>query len=90
MSCHSVFVVVRPISRVLQTVRNWVAAGSQDRGKDIQLLIPLIALDHARVAHLFLFVQVINNNLNPVWRPFRVSLRALCGGDVEKTIKVSY
>ncbi|KAM9839662.1 copine-3-like [Aulostomus maculatus] len=32
--------------------------------------------------------EVINNNLNPTWRPFRVSLRALCGGDVEKPIKV--
>ncbi|XP_040922317.1 copine-3-like isoform X2 [Toxotes jaculatrix] len=32
--------------------------------------------------------KVINNNLNPTWRPFRISLRALCGGDVEKPIKV--
>ncbi|PWA24612.1 hypothetical protein CCH79_00016287 [Gambusia affinis] len=32
--------------------------------------------------------EVVHNNLNPVWRPFRVSLRALCGGDVEKLIKV--
>lgn len=32
--------------------------------------------------------EVINNNLNPIWRPFRISLRALCGGDVEKRIKV--
>ncbi|KAJ0059820.1 hypothetical protein NL108_013136 [Boleophthalmus pectinirostris] len=32
--------------------------------------------------------EVVKNNLNPIWRPFRVSLRALCGGDVEKTIKV--
>uniref|UniRef100_A0A673BNB3 Copine-3 n=1 Tax=Sphaeramia orbicularis TaxID=375764 RepID=A0A673BNB3_9TELE len=32
--------------------------------------------------------EVVHNNLNPVWRPFRVSLRALCGGDVEKPIKV--
>uniref|UniRef100_A0A673BNJ8 Copine-3-like n=1 Tax=Sphaeramia orbicularis TaxID=375764 RepID=A0A673BNJ8_9TELE len=33
--------------------------------------------------------EVVHNNLNPVWRPFRVSLRALCGGDVEKPIKVT-
>lgn len=32
--------------------------------------------------------EVVNNNLNPIWRPFRISLRALCGGDVEKRIKV--
>ncbi|XP_067434043.1 copine-3-like isoform X1 [Thunnus thynnus] len=32
--------------------------------------------------------EVIYNNLNPTWRPFRISLRALCGGDVEKPIKV--
>lgn len=32
--------------------------------------------------------EVVYDNLNPVWRPFRVSLRALCGGDVEKPIKV--
>ncbi|KAM7370134.1 hypothetical protein PAMP_011414 [Pampus punctatissimus] len=32
--------------------------------------------------------EVINNNLNPTWRPFRISLRSLCGGDVEKPIKV--
>nr|XP_046226776.1 copine-3-like [Scatophagus argus]XP_046226777.1 copine-3-like [Scatophagus argus]XP_046226778.1 copine-3-like [Scatophagus argus] len=32
--------------------------------------------------------EVVNNNLNPIWRPFRISLRSLCGGDVEKPIKV--
>ncbi|XP_069007453.1 copine-3-like isoform X1 [Embiotoca jacksoni] len=32
--------------------------------------------------------EVVYNNLNPTWRPFRVSLRSLCGGDVEKPIKV--
>lgn len=32
--------------------------------------------------------EVVKNNLNPTWRPFRVSLRSLCGGDVEKPIKV--
>uniref|UniRef100_A0A3Q4H432 C2 domain-containing protein n=1 Tax=Neolamprologus brichardi TaxID=32507 RepID=A0A3Q4H432_NEOBR len=31
---------------------------------------------------------VVYNNLNPIWRPFRISLRTLCGGDVEKPIKV--
>ncbi|XP_028288420.1 copine-3-like [Parambassis ranga] len=33
--------------------------------------------------------EVINNNLNPTWRPFQISLRALCGGEVEKPIKVN-
>lgn len=32
--------------------------------------------------------EVVKNNLNPIWRPFRVSLRSLCGGDVERPIKV--
>uniref|UniRef100_A0A3Q4HAZ3 C2 domain-containing protein n=1 Tax=Neolamprologus brichardi TaxID=32507 RepID=A0A3Q4HAZ3_NEOBR len=33
-------------------------------------------------------MKVVYNNLNPIWRPFRISLRTLCGGDVEKPIKV--
>lgn len=33
--------------------------------------------------------QVVKNNLNPSWKKFRVSMQALCGGDVEKTIKVN-
>ncbi|CAL1596437.1 unnamed protein product [Knipowitschia caucasica] len=32
--------------------------------------------------------EVVKNNVNPTWRPFRISLRALCGGDAEKTIRV--
>uniref|UniRef100_A0A3P8W157 Copine-3 n=1 Tax=Cynoglossus semilaevis TaxID=244447 RepID=A0A3P8W157_CYNSE len=32
--------------------------------------------------------EVVKNNLNPSWKKFRVSMQALCGGDVEKTIKV--
>ncbi|KAF7659325.1 hypothetical protein LDENG_00299000 [Lucifuga dentata] len=32
--------------------------------------------------------EVVKNNLNPVWRPFRIPLQSLCGGDVEKSIKV--
>ncbi|XP_047424458.1 copine-3-like isoform X2 [Mugil cephalus] len=32
--------------------------------------------------------EVVHNNLNPTWRPIRISLRSLCGGDVEKPIKV--
>uniref|UniRef100_A0A8C6T580 Copine-3 n=1 Tax=Neogobius melanostomus TaxID=47308 RepID=A0A8C6T580_9GOBI len=34
--------------------------------------------------------EVIKCNLNPVWRPFRVSLQSLCNCDVEKVIKVHY
>lgn len=33
-------------------------------------------------------VQVVKNNLNPLWKPFRIPLQSLCGGDVEKSIKV--
>ncbi|XP_068160115.1 copine-3-like isoform X3 [Antennarius striatus] len=32
--------------------------------------------------------EVVKNNLNPTWRPFQISLQSLCGGDVEKSIKV--
>ncbi|XP_007432373.1 copine-3 [Python bivittatus] len=32
--------------------------------------------------------EVIKNNLNPVWRPFKISLNSLCYGDMDKTIKV--
>ncbi|XP_034998592.1 copine-3 isoform X2 [Hippoglossus stenolepis] len=32
--------------------------------------------------------EVVYNNLNPIWRPFRIPMRSLCGGDVEKPIKV--
>ncbi|XP_034561700.1 copine-3-like isoform X2 [Notolabrus celidotus] len=38
-----------------------------------------------RLAHR---TEVVKNNLSPIWRPFRISLRALCGGDVEKPVKV--
>uniref|UniRef100_A0A8C4HI09 Copine 3 n=1 Tax=Dicentrarchus labrax TaxID=13489 RepID=A0A8C4HI09_DICLA len=34
--------------------------------------------------------EVVKNNLNPTWRPFRISLRSLCGGHVEKSIKVFF
>ncbi|XP_051016556.1 copine-3 isoform X2 [Acomys russatus] len=32
--------------------------------------------------------EVIKNNLNPVWKPFKISLNSLCYGDMDKTIKV--
>ncbi|CAO2581203.1 Cpne3 [Lemmus lemmus] len=32
--------------------------------------------------------KVIKNNLNPVWKPFKISLNSLCYGDMDKTIKV--
>ncbi|CAJ1081774.1 copine-3-like isoform X2 [Xyrichtys novacula] len=32
--------------------------------------------------------EVVKNNLNPIWRPFRIPLQLLCGSDVEKPIKV--
>ncbi|KAL4000728.1 NACHT, LRR and PYD domains-containing protein 12 [Sarotherodon galilaeus] len=31
--------------------------------------------------------EVVKNNLNPTWRPFRIPLQSLCGGDMEKPIK---
>ncbi|MBN3285758.1 CPNE2 protein, partial [Polyodon spathula] len=32
--------------------------------------------------------EVIKNTLDPVWKPFSMPLISLCGGDVEKTIKI--
>ncbi|KAM8881472.1 copine-3-like isoform 1-T1 [Synchiropus picturatus] len=32
--------------------------------------------------------EVVKCNLNPVWKPFKIPILALCGGDVEKSIKV--
>uniref|UniRef100_A0A668AJL0 Copine-3 n=1 Tax=Myripristis murdjan TaxID=586833 RepID=A0A668AJL0_9TELE len=32
--------------------------------------------------------EVVKNNLNPTWRPFRIPLQSLCGGDMEKPVKV--
>ncbi|XP_019405582.1 PREDICTED: copine-3 isoform X2 [Crocodylus porosus] len=34
--------------------------------------------------------EVIKNNLNPVWRPFKISLNSLCYSDMEKPIKVEF
>lgn len=31
----------------------------------------------------------MKNNLNPTWRPFRIPLQSLCGGDMDKPVKVS-
>ncbi|KAK1172096.1 copine-3-like isoform X1 [Acipenser oxyrinchus oxyrinchus] len=32
--------------------------------------------------------EVIKNNLNPAWKPFKITMRSLCDGDLEKPIKV--
>lgn len=32
--------------------------------------------------------EVVKYNLNPCWRPFKIPLRSLCAGDMEKPIKV--
>ncbi|TSK34876.1 Copine-3 [Bagarius yarrelli] len=32
--------------------------------------------------------KVVKNNLNPCWRPFKIPLQSLCGGNMEKPIKV--
>uniref|UniRef100_A0A8C4ISK7 Copine-8 n=1 Tax=Dicentrarchus labrax TaxID=13489 RepID=A0A8C4ISK7_DICLA len=32
--------------------------------------------------------EVIKNNLNPVWQPFTIPVRALCNGDYDRTVKV--
>ncbi|XP_072234221.1 copine-3-like isoform X1 [Leuresthes tenuis] len=32
--------------------------------------------------------EVVKSNLNPTWKPFRIPMQSLCGGDVEKSIKV--
>uniref|UniRef100_A0A8C5CF13 Copine-3 n=1 Tax=Gadus morhua TaxID=8049 RepID=A0A8C5CF13_GADMO len=32
--------------------------------------------------------EVVMNNLSPTWKPFMVPLQSLCGGDIERRIKV--
>uniref|UniRef100_A0A8C6WMS0 Copine-3 n=1 Tax=Neogobius melanostomus TaxID=47308 RepID=A0A8C6WMS0_9GOBI len=32
--------------------------------------------------------EVVKNNLNPTWKAFRIPLQSLCGGDMDKPIKV--
>uniref|UniRef100_UPI00398E630C copine-3-like n=1 Tax=Pristiophorus japonicus TaxID=55135 RepID=UPI00398E630C len=32
--------------------------------------------------------EVIKNNLNPSWKPFKIPLRSLCNGDLQRSIKV--
>lgn len=32
--------------------------------------------------------EVIKNNLNPSWKPFKIPLRSLCNGDFDRNIKV--
>uniref|UniRef100_A0A6Q2YFH9 Copine-3 n=1 Tax=Esox lucius TaxID=8010 RepID=A0A6Q2YFH9_ESOLU len=32
--------------------------------------------------------EVVKNNLNPTWKPFRIPLQSLCGGEMDKPIKV--
>ncbi|XP_072306595.1 copine-3-like isoform X2 [Eucyclogobius newberryi] len=32
--------------------------------------------------------EVVKNNLNPSWRPFRIPLQSLCGADMDKPVKV--
>uniref|UniRef100_A0A3Q1CDD0 Copine-3 n=1 Tax=Amphiprion ocellaris TaxID=80972 RepID=A0A3Q1CDD0_AMPOC len=34
--------------------------------------------------------EVVKNNLNPTWRPFRIPLQSLCGGDMDKPIKLLF
>nr|XP_023401817.1 copine-3 [Loxodonta africana] len=34
--------------------------------------------------------EVVKNNLNPVWKPFKISLNSLCYGDMDKTIKIHF
>ncbi|XP_067341776.1 copine-3-like isoform X2 [Channa argus] len=34
--------------------------------------------------------EVVKNNRNPFWRPFRISLLSLCEGNVEKPIKAEF
>uniref|UniRef100_A0A674MCL6 Copine family member 9 n=1 Tax=Takifugu rubripes TaxID=31033 RepID=A0A674MCL6_TAKRU len=32
--------------------------------------------------------EMIKNNLNPIWQPFTIPVRALCNGDYDRTVKV--
>ncbi|XP_016093732.1 copine-3-like, partial [Sinocyclocheilus grahami] len=37
---------------------------------------------------LALRTEVVKNNLNPCWKPFKIPLRSLCAGDMQKPIKI--
>lgn len=119
---------VRPLPGILQADSNWMATGSQDRGRhfsDITHANSLFSflvdkmglkthwkyfslqksqiwfqsplgictisswLSNLHMYHFHEFChQVVNNNLNPTWKPFRIPLQSLCGADLEKPIKV--
>lgn len=91
-------VVVRPFPGVLQEDGDGLQAGPQNGGTLfffyspkkqllLSMLIPLemICASLNRTSP----PQVVKNNLNPVWKPFRIPLRSLCGGDVESQIKAT-
>lgn len=67
-----------------------MAVHSQDRGTRIVVLVSHVWVAIFKMTHCvsLLVNQVVKNNLNPVWKPFRIALQSLCGGDVEKVIKV--
>lgn len=90
-------VVVRPLPGALQEDRDGLQAGSQDRGalhffpsfSSKRRRRPLFGSSLAPRLQTTLDLQVVKNNLNPIWKPFRVPLRSLCGGDVEGQIKAT-
>ena len=50
-----------------------------------RILIPFITM----TLFLSTFIQVIQNNLNPKWKPFQIPVQQLCNGDYDRTIQVS-
>lgn len=57
------------------------------RGKSVLSLYTYIS-QQSKSFCVCVVVQVVKNNLNPVWRPFQIPIQSLCAGDVEKPIKV--
>jgi len=39
---------------------------------------------------LFSRTEVVKCSLNPHWKPFTVTLQALCAGDMQRQIKVCF
>lgn len=54
----------------------------------ISLFNPTAICTLCFMCNVFVLKQVIKNNLNPVWEPFKVSLISLCSCDEERKLKV--
>lgn len=76
--------------RYTRCVSCYLVQGLLDSARARKVIIRMCEVHAANTQVLFncAVMQVVKNTLNPTWRPFRIPLQSLCGGDVEKSIKV--